>query len=369
MRKGDILMHRNENQVPKPWKYRLIAIVLIVSILAILLSQSVFAQNSYVITDGDNVTVHQSFSNDPDEVLQEVGITLSNEDTYTTTYNDGVSSITIKRLQMVTVINRGEKSQIGTYGETVGELLARLGITLSANDSVSYETDSFTHDGMIIEIIRKGTQIYEYNEVIPFETKYYDDPELAPGEEVVLIEGVNGMVHRKMQVTSENGKEVSRVLLDETVLLETVDALVIRGPESSIVEQPDEPEYRVSENDAPKYTINDNVITTANGTSYTFTDTMQVSATAYSCEGRTGICYSGTLARVGAIAVDPKVIPLGTKMYIVSNDGEYVYGYCTAEDIGGGIKGRRVDLYFDTIADCYDFGVRNCTVYFLTDNS
>lgn len=362
-------MHRNENQVPKPWKYRLIAIVLIVSILAILLSQSVFAQNSYVITDGDNVTVHQSYSNDPDEVLQEVGITLSNEDTYTTTYNDGVSSITIKRLQMVTVINRGEKSQIGTYGETVGELLDRLGITLSANDSVSYETDSITHDGMIIEIIRKGIQVYEFDEVIPFETKYYDDPTLAPGEEIVLIEGVNGIVHRKMQVTSENGREVDRVLLDETVRSETVDALIIRGPESNIVDQPDEPEFRVGENDAPKYTISDNVITTANGTSYTFTGTMQVSATAYSCEGRTGICYSGTLARVGAIAVDPKVIPLGTKMYIVSNDGEYVYGYCTAEDIGGGIKGNRVDLYLDTVAECYAFGVRNCTVYFLADNS
>jgi len=362
-------MHRNENQAPKPWKHRLLAIFLIVSILAILLSQSVFAQNSYVITDGDNVTVHQSYSNDPDEVLQEVGITLSNEDTYTTTYNDGVSSITIQRMQLVTVINRGKESQIGTYGGTVGELLERLGITLSANDSVSYETDSFTHDGMIIEIVRRGTQVYEYDEVIPYETNYYDDPTLAPGEEIVLIEGVNGVVHRKMQVSSENGKETSRVLLDETVRTETVNALIIRGPQSSIVEQPDEPEYRVRENDAPKYTITDNVITTSNGTSYTFTGTMQVSATAYSCEGETGICYSGTLARVGAIAVDPKVIPLGTKMYVVSNDGEYVYGYCTAEDIGGGIKGHRIDLYFDTIADCYEFGVRSCTVYFLEDNS
>ncbi len=362
-------MQKNETHVHKPWKYRLIAIVLIVAISAILLSQSVFAQNSYVITDGNNVTVHQSYSNDPDEVLQEVGITLSNEDTYTTTYNDGVSNITIQRMQMVTVINRGDESQIGTYGETVGQLLDRLGITLSVNDSVSYETDSLTHDGMIVEIIRKGVQVYEYDEVIPFETKYYDDPELAPGEEIVLIEGVNGIVHRKMQVTSENGKEVSRVLLDESIRLETVDALIIRGPESTILDQPSEPEYRVYEGDAPKYTISDNVITTANGTSYTFTGTMQVSATAYSCEGRTGICYSGTLARVGAIAVDPKIIPLGTKMYVVSNDGEYVYGYCTAEDIGGGIKGHRIDLYFDTFADCYEFGVRNCTVYFLEDNS
>ena len=77
------------------------------------------------------------------------------------------------------------------------------------------------------------------------------------------------------------------------------------------------------------------------------------------------MAYSGTLARVGAIAVDPTVIPLGTKMYVVSNDGQYVYGYCVAEDIGGGIKGNKIDLYFDTYAECWDFGVRMCTVYIL----
>ena len=85
----------------------------------------------------------------------------------------------------------------------------------------------------------------------------------------------------------------------------------------------------------------------------------------YNSGAITGHTYSGTLARVGAIAVDPTVIPLGTKMYVVSNDGQYVYGYCVAEDIGGGIKGNKIDLYFDTYAECWDFGVRMCTVYIL----
>ena len=78
-----------------------------------------------------------------------------------------------------------------------------------------------------------------------------------------------------------------------------------------------------------------------------------------------GHTYSGTVARVGAIAVDPSVIPLGTRMYIVTDDGRYIYGFCTAEDIGGSIKGNKVDLYFDTIAECWQFGVRACTVYIL----
>ena len=52
-------------------------------------------------------------------------------------------------------------------------------------------------------------------------------------------------------------------------------------------------------------------------------------------------------------------------MYIVSNDGQYIYGYCVAEDIGGGIKGNKVDLYFDTEAECIQFGIRSCTAYIL----
>ena len=68
---------------------------------------------------------------------------------------------------------------------------------------------------------------------------------------------------------------------------------------------------------------------------------------------------------MGTVAVDPKVIPLGTALYIVTDDGEYIYGYCIAEDTGGAVKGNIVDLFFNTLAECYAFGRRNCTVYVL----
>lgn len=373
-------MHRTEKQEKRRGKFvrRLVAIAVMVAALAGLLSQTVFAQNSYVITDGDHVTVHKSFSTDPDVVLDEAGIELSEEDTYTATYNDGVGRIDIQRMQMVTVVYLGERSVIGTYGETVSALLGRLNITLGANDILSCERDSLTYDGMIVEIIRKEIEIVEYDKTIPYQTNYFEDPELEAGEEHVLIEGVDGVVHYKMQVVSENGKEVSREIIDEKTVTETVTRLVVRGTDRTITEQPDEPDHRVPEttgalpgkdsasaaSGAPQGIVN-GTITTASGTTYTYTDVLTVSATAYSCEGRTGYTYSGTVARVGAIAVDPNVIPLGTKMYIVSNDGQYVYGYCTAEDTGGGIKGNKVDLYFDTFDECWQFGVRTCTVYIL----
>ena len=70
--------------------------------------------------------------------------------------------------------------------------------------------------------------------------------------------------------------------------------------------------------------------------------------------------------RLGTVAVDPTVIPYGTRMFIVSNDGAYIYGIATAEDCGGGVKGNHIDLYFPTVDECWEYGVRSATVYFLT---
>lgn len=94
----------------------------------------------------------------------------------------------------------------------------------------------------------------------------------------------------------------------------------------------------------------------------TYSKALSVTATAYTGGG---ITATGTNARYGAIAVDPSVIPYGTRMYIVSDDGKYIYGYATAEDCGGAIKGNKIDLYFDSYDTCIQFGRRSCTVYIL----
>ena len=105
------------------------------------------------------------------------------------------------------------------------------------------------------------------------------------------------------------------------------------------------------------------------GTNLRYDEAVLFEATAYTCNSYeyvgNGITFTGTQARVGAIAVDPKVIPLGTKMYIASADGEYIYGYCVAEDTGGLIKGNLVDLYYDTHDECIQFGRRDIIIYFL----
>ena len=115
--------------------------------------------------------------------------------------------------------------------------------------------------------------------------------------------------------------------------------------------------------------IGDGVIVLPSGEVLTYTRAEQFLATGYThldagCDMTTS---TGTTVRHGTVAVDPTVIPYGTRMFIVSNDGAYVYGLSTAEDCGGAIQNKRLDLYFDNLPAAYQFGVRNCTVYFLGD--
>ena len=107
------------------------------------------------------------------------------------------------------------------------------------------------------------------------------------------------------------------------------------------------------------------VLTFESGATLKFTGVRSMTATAYT-SGYDGVGYrtaSGTAVRVGTVAVDKSVIPLGTRLYIVSDDGKVVYGLAVAEDTG--VRGNKVDLYYDTYEQCISFGRRSCTVYIL----
>ena len=85
--------------------------------------------------------------------------------------------------------------------------------------------------------------------------------------------------------------------------------------------------------------------------------TLKVKAYAYTGGGYT---FTGTKAKYGTLAVDPKVIPYGTKVYIKELDKVF-----TAEDCGGDIKGNKIDIYMNTKEECTNWGVRNITLYIL----
>lgn len=330
--------------------------------LTFALSQAALAENIYLIRDGEEVLVHTTKLTDPEAVLADAGVSLAEADSYQVTESGGTIDVTVQRCQTVTLQDGAQKSTLSTYAQTVGELLEQQGIVLGAMDEITPAQSSAVTEGMTITITRVRQEESLEEGKLPFETLRYEDDSLPAGEERVLSEGEKGTVRRTITKTYENDQLVGSEVTQETVLQEPVAQIVLCGTKEASAPSTRTASYgsgSVQANEGEK------TITTASGDVISYSRRMSVTATAYSCEGYTGTTATGTTARYGAIAVDPTVIPYGTRMYIVSDDGAYIYGYATAEDCGGAIKGNIIDLYFDTIAECYAFGRRSCTVYIL----
>ena len=339
---------------------RIVALVLPLICLAVLLSQTALAQNTYVITDGDQVKVHTSYATNPETVLLEAGVELAENDFYTTADGDGVSEITVQREMMVTIDNCGQSVTATSYGETVYALLDRLGIETYGPYTVSENLDTMVYDGLEITIGNVITNQEVYTVEIPYQVIEREDPAIPAGQTKILVAGTAGQMRCQAEVIYENAQEVSRIVTEETVLSHPVDRVVLIGT--------GEPEEATAA--SGELQIGDGVITLPTGEVLTYTHSGIFKGTAYT-HGIGGVDFitaTGTTVHWGTVAVDPKVIPYGTRMFIITNDGEYVYGLSTAEDCGGGVNGNHVDLYFPTIDSCFQFGVRECTIYFLGES-
>jgi len=362
---------------------RVFVLLLPVVCTVLLLTQTAFAKNTFLINDGGRVMIHTTYATDPAAVLDEAGLNLGEEDTFTTQPGIGVSEITVQRKQCIQIVYSGKTWEVTSYGETVESLLNTLYFTLTEEDVVSVPLDTQTYDGLVIVISRTNTVEETYTVSIPYNVTYCYDSSIPEGEQVVLTAGAEGQLSCTDKVLYVDGMETNRHSLSQTIIVQPVDELVAIGTYIEPTEEPtrptEPPETEPPATEAPetkpaqkpdetgKPVIGDGTITLASGEVLNFSSTMQVKATAYThtdpgCDMTTA---TGTTVHIGTVAVDPRVIPYGTQMFIVSNDGRYVYGVSAAEDCGGSIKGNRVDLYFPTYDECIQFGIRNCTIYFL----
>lgn len=361
---------------------------------------------TYTITDGDTETQITSHAAETKEVLAQAGISLTDYDKVTVTGGSAHKVITISRSQSVSINNGGSMVSTVAYGGTIGDLLQTLSISVGTGDTLTVDgapvsTLDATYDGMELDITRTTTKTQVTTEEIPYDTVSYLDPTLPVGETQVQSAGSAGAQEVTTELIYENGQLVSSEQISTKVLSQPTDEVVLIGSHQTFSEsetavevytepEPEpsaasegktesteaaaqtkleetpapsaapEPEPEPSASPAPS--SSGSTITTEDGQVLTYSSTLSVEATAYTGGG---ITATGTAARYGAIAVDPSVIPYGTRMYIVSDDGKWIYGVATAEDCGGAIKGHIIDLYFDDYNTCIQFGRRNCTVYIL----
>ncbi len=196
---------------------------------------------------------------------------------------------------------------------------------------------------------------------IEFKTIKKETSDLKAGETKVQQKGSNGTKEVTYVKEVVNGETVASEFVSEKVIKKAVDKIILVGT-------------RYESDNAVQTSADVKCVSTLkpeepieldeNGIPCNYTKVMKGKATAYSCGTH---CSTGVRVQPGYIAVDPKIIPYGTKMYIVSDDGKYVYGYAIAADTGGFIKSGKIlaDLYFPTESQCVNFGVRGITIYFL----
>lgn len=310
-------------------------------------------KTTYIIRDGERVILRTTAEADPARILEEAGIVLHEGDALDLHRTDQGPVLQVLRQQRITVDYYGEPMTVTSYGETVDELLRRLELTVGEGDGLSHRPEAETYDEMVLQVYRKLQQEQIYTVTLPLEMLYCCDPTLPVGTHRVLTQGRCGELLRTARVTYVNGKEVSREVLHEEILVQPVTGIIAIGA-GQVRKEP--------ESVLP--VIGDGLIRLPTGEILNYDRVISSLATAYCDKGLTA---TGTNARVGAIAVDPEYIPYGTRMFILSKDGQYIYGIATAEDCGSKehIYGTRIDLHYDTEEECVQFGARMCWVYFL----
>lgn len=309
-----------------------------------------------VIDQGTSVTV-KSWDRDPDVVLANLNVTLKQEDIYHTQKTKECTEITIIRAQEITVTVKEEPRTLYTQGETVQQLLTKHQIETQEPWVVSVPLEEQTYDKMQIQIDYVETRPYQAEEEIPFQSMYCYDPSLPEGQEEIFKPGAPGKIKHTGEAVYVNDKQESVTVTNSVQLLDPVKQIVIVGTGEK-------------EGEPRKYPlVGDDFLITADGKCLYYSRVEVFTATAYTSwyQGTTGTNFCGTPARVGAVAVDPKVIPYYTQMYIVSEDGVYDYGVASAEDCGSSIKGKIIDLFYNTVEECRQFGRRNIMVYFLSE--
>jgi uncharacterized protein YabE (DUF348 family) len=267
-------------------------------------------------------------------LLTEAGIKLRPEDQVSpalnTALHDGLQ-VKIHRAVEISVLADGKSVSLWTPARSVAGALIDARVQLADSDLVTPSLDSAVGQGTEIRVIRVTEKLVSENYSLPVQVERRDDQGLERGRSYVVRRGTAGVGKRTVKVTYYDGREVKRSTLLETVVKPAVSKIVAFGTMSAV---------------------------SRGGQTVHFRQAVTLLATAYTAPAGKHTA-SGNLARYGVVATDPGVIPMGTRLYI---DG---YGYATALDVGGAIKGNRVDLYFPSLAQCQRWGERSVKAYIL----
>ena len=233
---------------------------------------------------------------------------------------------------------------VRTTADTVGAMLGREHVAFDRHDRISPAATETIASEQTIHLDHVDSWVETQRRSIAPPVKHLVSWNLALGHIKVMQNGAPGVREVSYTVTraSANRSQTTRSMLAQRIIRQPRTRVVAAG---------------IGEYSALAALARrgfDGTISLAKAA-------MTMVATAYTanCNGCSGTTASGQRAGHGIVAVDPRVIPLGSHLYIPG------YGHAVAGDTGGSIRGNRVDLGFNSDADAMQFGRRPVTVYVL----
>lgn len=287
-------------------------------------------------------TQHTTAARTVADFLKERGITLSPNDAVRPDPGTPLADnlvIQYTAAVPVAIVTAAGRRVVMTTASDVGALLEEQNITLGRHDVIRPALgDPLPANGTVRITTVEQWAVAEKHHLSP-KTIHKIDFSLPPGTTRVLNKGQTGLTVTMVRYTKTDG----------TLTKLVVGHNVLRKPHARIIAQ------GVSTAEAVAQFARRGL----QKTSYIASGALEMLATAYTaaCSGCTGYTASGLRAGHGIVAVDPRVIPLGSKLYIPG------YGFAVAGDTGGAIVGNRIDLGFDSIGGALSFGRRAVKVY------
>ncbi|HHY60200.1 MAG TPA: DUF348 domain-containing protein [Clostridia bacterium] len=285
-----------------------------------------------LVDDGKSKTV-TTFAQTVGQLLADEGVTLGADDRVEPSLDTPLKKdmqIIITRAFPVTVRVDDQVLEVNTIPVTVREVLRKARVSLEPEDRVTPGLEEQVHPGTEIIVTRITTEEIVMEEEIPYQVVRERDPNLERGQTKVIQKGRKGLLQSIYRITYANGVEINRELVSKTVVKAPVEEKVVIG---------------------------DLQVISRGGVEYRFREARIMEATAYSHTGQR--TSTGSWPQRGTIAVDPKVIPLGSRLYVEG------YGPGVAEDVGSAIKGNKIDVFVETEKEARQWGRRKVKVYIL----
>lgn len=321
-----------------------------------------------------------TFARTVEEVLDEAGLALRQEDYVYPSKEQQLergASIVVVKARLYVVNHDGVNSEVWSVGKKVADILQDAGVKWHEQDVVLPPAETPAEEDRAIAVVRVESQIIEEQMVLAHKEDRVPNPNMYRGQTRVTQTGRDGRLVNTIEITYHDGEETERKVLSSETVVESQNKIVEYGTISSI---------------------------SRGGYNIGITRVVDVLATAYcpgtpgtecpiddrgwsACTGPYNTVYAdgynrtstGRRAKEGSgtredpyiIAVDPRLIPLNTLVYLTFSGGGVTTrhgriitdGFAIAADVGSAIKGNRIDVLFDNHWVAWYFGHRQVRVF------